>query len=146
MSEDEYWKVRVTHIDHSEADGEHRYLGDLRLKLMEIADKVEAGIYDELSLNYFANNQMQQTITVGQLGTTQGEYGERGSYWEEVKVHIPEEVHFTDTYRAFMEDATIWLDAYSGDDPNTVEELIVFVGDNRSEGDTTKFIKTPQKS
>lgn len=146
MSDDEYYRVGVSHIQEDEAEPSLRRLSDLRLKLMEIADKVEAGVYTELSMNYFANNHLQQSITVGYVGTTMGADGHRGSYWDEVKVDIPDEDDFDSAYKAFMDDATIWLDSYCGEDPNQIEEVIVFIGDNRSEGDTTKFFKIPQKS
>ncbi len=146
MAEDEYFRVGVSHIEEDEADPEYRGLSDLRLKLMEIADKVEAGVYTELSMNYFANNQLQQSITAGYVGTTKGPDDLRGSYWDEVKVEVPDKDDFHRAYNAFMDDATIWLDSYCGEDPNQIEEVIVFIGDNRSEGDTTKFFKIPQKS
>lgn len=146
MSSDEYWKVGVAEIEYDELDSSDSNLTDLRLKLMEIADKVEAGVYSEASINYFANNHLQQTITIGQVRTITHHDGIRSTHWDEAKVHIPDQDQFIDTYRAFIDDAQIWLDTYSGDDPNEVEEVIVFVGDNRSEGDTTKFFKIPQKS
>lgn len=146
MSDSEYWRVAVTNIEHNEAEVEHRRLPDLRLKLMELADKVEAGVFRELEISYFANNHDEQTITVGHVGTTNALDEDRGSFWEEVKVQIPEKDQFTDAYQAFMDDANVWLDNRIGDDPNQIEEVTVCIGDNRSESDTTMFIKTPIKN
>lgn len=146
MSKDEYWRVDVTNIEHDELDSNASSISDFRFKLMEIADKIEAGVYSEASLRFIANNHLQQTITVGQAYSTAMVDGIRTAHWEEVKVQISDHDKFAQAYCAFMEDTNLWLDTYVGDDSNEIEEVIVFIGDNHSEGDTTKFIKTPQKS
>lgn len=147
MSEDEYWRVEVSDILYTEASDEQKMVTNIREKLMDLADKVESGIFSEIEFNYFANNHEQQTITVGHLGTTLSAAGvTAGSHWDEVEVRIPDSDLFVDAYQAFIEDASVTIVPFGDYNLNEIEGVTVFVGDNRSEGDTTKFIKIPQKS
>ena len=69
----EYWDIPVKHITILENDPQHHHVDDFRLKLMEIADKVEAGVYTTTAVSMVAVDKVSQTITTGQINVFQRE-------------------------------------------------------------------------
>ena len=63
----EFWDIPVQEVTILENDPKHHHVKEFRLKLMEIADKVEAGVYTTATVSLVAADTMFQKITTGIL-------------------------------------------------------------------------------
>lgn len=137
----EYWDIPVSQVTILENDPRHHHVEEFRLKLMEIADKVEAGVYTTATVSLVAADPMFQSITTGQIKVHQREDGVRSSNWTEITAVIPDVDKFTQTYDAFMEDTMLLYESNEHPDRTHRDTCIVALGSNRSEGDTTRYVE-----
>ena len=137
----EFWDIPVQEVTILENDPNHQSVFGFRLKLMEIADKVEAGVYTTATVSLVAADTMFQKITTGQIDVFQRADGVRGSGWTEVTATIPDKEKFIETYEAFMEDTLMLYESDINPDKQHRDTCIVALGNNRSEGDTTRYVE-----
>lgn len=137
----ENWDVPVKQINIVENDPKHHHVEEFRLKLMEIADKVEAGVYTTATVTLVAADTMFQKITTGQINVSQRADGVRSSNWTEVTATIPDKDKFIQTYEAFMEDTLMLFESDINPDKQHRDTCIVALGTNRSDGDTTRYVE-----
>jgi DNA-directed RNA polymerase alpha subunit len=137
----EFWDIPVQEVTILENDPKHHHVEEFRLKLMEIADKVEAGVYTTATVSLVAADNMFQKITTGQIDVFQRADGVRGSGWTEVTATIPDKEKFIETYEAFMEDTLMLYESDINPDKQHRDTCIVALGNNRSEGDTTRYVE-----
>lgn len=137
----EYWDVPVQEVTILESNPKHHHVEEFRLKLMEIADKVEAGVYTTATVSVVAADTMFQKITTGQVDVYQRADGVRGSTWTEVTATIPDKDKFIQTYEAFMEDTLMLYESDINPDKQHRDTCVVALGTNRSEGDTTRYVE-----
>lgn len=140
MSMSEYWDVATTGLKIFENNPAEHDLEQFRLKLMNLADKVESGEYSKLHLTFTACNTDTQAVTVGEVIKTRNEQDEDVSFWTEVQAVVPDTEKFVDTWLSFTED--IGLSFSEGpEEESDIHSTIIYLGDNRSEGDTTRFVE-----
>ena len=137
----EFWDIPVQEVTILENDPRHQSVSDFRLKLMEIADKVEAGVYTTATVSLVAADTAFQKITTGQIRVSQRTDGERCSNWTEITATIPDKDNFTQTYKAFMEDMSLLFESDINPHKQHRDTCIVALGNNRSEGDTTRYVE-----
>ena len=137
----EFWDIPVQEVTILENDPSHQSVSDFRLKLMEIADKVEAGVYTTATVSVVAADTMFQNLTTGQIHVSQRADGVRSSNWTEVTANIPDKDKFIQTYEAFMEDTLMLYESDINPDKQHRDTCVVALGTNRSEGDTTRYVE-----
>lgn len=137
----EFWDIPVQEVTILENDPNHQSVSDFRLKLMEIADKVEAGVYTTATVSVVAADTMFQNLTTGQIHVSQRADGVRSSNWTEVTANIPDKDKFIQTYEAFMEDTLMLYESDINPDKQHRDTCVVALGTNRSEGDTTRYVE-----
>ena len=137
----EFWDIPVQEVTILENDPNHQSVSDFRLKLMEIADKVEAGVYTTATVSLVAADTMFQKITTGQVDVFQRADGVRGSSWTEITATIPDKDKFIQTYEAFMEDTLMLYESDINPDKHHRDTCIIDLGTNRSDGDTTRYVE-----
>ena len=137
----EFWDIPVQEFTILENNPKHHHVEEFRLKLMEIADKVEAGVYTTATVSVVAADTVFQKITTGQVEVYQRADGVRGSTWTEVTATIPDKDKFIQTYQAFMEDTLMLYESYINPDKQHRDICVVALGNNRSEGDTTRYVE-----
>ena len=138
---DEFSDIPVSKVTILENNPRQYHVDEFRLKLMEIADKVEAGVYTVANVSYVGADTMLRSITTGQLNITQRADGIRSSNWTEITADIPDEIAFTETYEAFLEDALLMYETKPKQSDETRDTCIVAFGTNRSDGDTTRYVE-----
>lgn len=138
----EFWDIPVQEVTILENDPNHQSVSDFRLKLMEIADKVEAGIYTAANINLLAANFEKQEIVTGELVVHQLDNGSRETSWVDITATIEDSENFRHAYYAFIEDTMLM---YSQQHIDGVDTCEVTTGSNRSDGDTTRYVKESSK-
>lgn len=136
----EFWDISVKRVTLEENNAQHNSVGDFRKKLMEVADKVEAGVYTAATLNLVAANFDEQVITTGQISVNQLADGKRCSEWVEIQAEIPNGENFRRAYDAFIDDTILMYSMNTIDDSGRVNCEVAH-GNNRSDGDTTRYIE-----
>lgn len=136
----EFWDISVKRVTLEENNIKDTSVGDFRLKLMEVADKVEAGVYTAATLNLVAANFDEQVITTGQISVSQLADGNRCSGWVEIQAEIPDGEDFRAAYDAFIDDTILMYSMNTIDDSERVNCEVVH-GNNRSDGDTTRYVE-----
>lgn len=139
MSNDEYWDVGVSRLELHENNPAQYDGGQFRSKLMDLANKVESGEYSKVHMTFVACNAETQAVTVGEVIKSKTEKGADVAFWNEIQADIPDTEKFVDTWTSFVEDIGL---SFSDDDiEDNVRTTIIYVGDSRSEGDTTRFVE-----